>query len=170
MFLGRVRYTDVDRLAQTLRRFAVAVPLGSVATGLLVLIGLSLFIEHKDGPAFAESGSVYQCTKAMQLTPELDPDCPHQQSLAGAVIHFRETGPFWRTFTARTGTGGIFTVNLPAGHYRVSLDKCGDYPLERKFPLEVTVDSHGWAGWNPPSLSWVVDPSGGRWQAPSLGL
>jgi hypothetical protein len=106
----------------------------------------------------------------MQLATGLDPDCPHQQPLAAAVIRFQETGPFWRTFTARTSSGGIFTVNLPAGHYSVSLDKCREYPLKQKFPLELTVNSHGWAGWNPPSLSWVVDPSGGCWQTPSLGL
>jgi hypothetical protein len=144
--------------------------LGLLAIGLFLTIGISLVIKHKDGPAFAESGRVYQCTKAMQLAPGLDPDCPHQQSLAGAVIRFRETGPFWRTFTGRTNSGGIFSVDLPAGHYSVSLDKCRDYPLKQKYPLELTVNSYGWPGWNPPSLSWVVDPSGACWQAPSLGL
>jgi hypothetical protein len=144
--------------------------LGLLAIGLFLTIGISLVIKsNQDSPAFAESGSVHQCTAAMQASLGSDFYCPSQRPLAGAVIRFQQTGPFWRTFTGRTNSDGILTVSLPAGRYSVSLDECRDYPLKQKYPLELTVNSYGWAGQNPPSLSWVVDPSAGCWQAPSLG-
>jgi hypothetical protein len=145
--------------------------LGMLAIGLFLTIGISLVIKHdQDRPLFTEGGSVYQCATAMQTSLGSDFYCPSRGPGAGAVIRFQQTGPFWRTFTARTDARGFFTVSLPAGHYSVSLDKCRNYPLKQKYPLELTVNSYGWPGWNPPSLSWVVDASAGCWQAPSLGL
>jgi hypothetical protein len=132
--------------------------------------GISLLVEDRDSRDFPEGGSVYRCATAMQKPLGADAYCPSQRPLPDAVIRFQETAPFGRSFTGRTNAGGIFTVNLPAGHYSVSLDGCREYPLKQKYPLELTVNSSGWPGWNPPSLAWVVDPSGACWQTPSLGL
>src|SRR5256885_11123930 len=108
----------VERLRMGLPRLGAGITLALLAIGLFLTIEISLVIKHdQDSPLFPEGGSVYQCAKAMHASPGSDFYCPSMGPLTGAVIRIQQTGPFWRTFTARTDARGFFTVNLPAGHY-----------------------------------------------------
>jgi len=164
----------VIRGVRSLRqRFALArKPLkhGLLVIPFVAALGLAFIITSPSPQTFRQNGRISVCAVSIVGNSPTQAFCPSERPAIGQKISFEEAKLFGRTFRAYTNNDGVFVVSLPAGHYRVSVESCRDYRTKALYPLEMTVSSAGWPGWNPPALYWVVDNAGGCWSVPPIGL
>jgi len=137
---------------------------------LVAAFGLAFIITQPSPPTFRQDGRISVCVAPMQGGSPSEAFCPSERPAIGQEINFQEAKLFGRTFSAYADHNGVFVVELPAGRYTVSVEGCKDYPVRKSYPLELTVSSTGWPGWNPPALYWVVDDARRCWSVPPAGL
>lgn len=121
-------------------------------------------------PSAQLSGMIYVCDGLIKAPA--DSGCPAEHAAPDRRITFRSIGFFGQEVSSVTNRYGNYTVAIPPGHYRVSIEGCRRYVMQPNVAQDLnlwvadgTNDERGM-----PSLYWVIDSGGNCYQNPPLGL